>query len=80
MRAPARSNWARPPAPPRARDGRRLPGLTCRSGFSRCFLGAEVAVPLNQLTARPDEVEGAVQQALAGQAFWSKSSEQELMQ
>jgi hypothetical protein len=50
------------------------------SGISRRFLGAEVAVPLNQLTAHPDEVEAAVQQALAGQAFWSKSSEQELMQ
>jgi hypothetical protein len=50
------------------------------SGFSRRFFGAEVAIPLSQLTAHPDEVEAAVQQALAGQAFWSKSSEQELMQ
>ena len=52
------------------------------SGISRRFLGAEVAVPLNQLTAHPDEVEAAVQRMIAGQSFdaLSKSSEQELMQ
>jgi hypothetical protein len=50
------------------------------AGFSRRFLGAEVALPLAQLAADPDEVEEAVQQGIAGQAFLSKSSEQELMQ
>jgi hypothetical protein len=52
------------------------------SGISGRFFGAEVAIPLSQLTAHPDEVEGAVQRMIAGQSFdaLSKSSEQELMQ
>jgi hypothetical protein len=56
--------------------------VTALAGFSRRLMGAEVAVPLSQLTAHPDEVEGAVQAMLAGQPFGaaSRSSEQELMQ
>jgi hypothetical protein len=50
------------------------------AGFSRRFLGAEVALPLSQLQADPDAVEEADQQAVARQSFWLKSSEQELMQ
>jgi hypothetical protein len=50
-----------------------------RSG-TRSPRGPTVALPLAQLTADPDEVEEAVQQGIAGQAFLSKSSEQELMQ
>jgi hypothetical protein len=67
------------------RRRRRVQGsgiMMALSGISRRFLGAEVAIPLNQLTAHPDEVEAAVQRMIAGQAFdaSSKSSEQELMQ
>jgi hypothetical protein len=66
-------------------DPSRLEGsgiVMALSGFSRRFMGAEVALPLSQLTAHPDEVEGAVQAMLAGQSFAavSRSSEQELMQ
>jgi hypothetical protein len=50
------------------------------SGVNRRFLGADVALPLSQLTADPDEVEAAVQRMLEAQALSAKSSEQELMQ
>jgi hypothetical protein len=67
------------------RDPARLQGsgiVKALSGVSRRFFGAEVAVPLSQLTAHPDEVEAAVQRMIAGQSFdaLSKSSEHELMQ
>jgi hypothetical protein len=67
------------------RDPSRLQGsgiVKALSGISRRFFGAEVAVPLSQLTAHPDEVEAAVQRMIAGQSFdaLSKSSEHELMQ
>jgi hypothetical protein len=67
----------------RLRDPSALEGsgiVMALAGFSRRFLGAEVALPLSQLAADPDEVEAAVQQALLGQSFLPKSSEQELMQ
>jgi hypothetical protein len=69
----------------RLRDPAALEGsgiVTALAGFSRRFLGAEVALPLSQLSADPDVVEDAVQRMLAGQPFaaLSKSSEQELMQ
>jgi hypothetical protein len=50
------------------------------AGVSRRFFGAEVALPLAQLSADPDVVEDAVQRAIAGQSFALKSSEHELMQ
>jgi hypothetical protein len=67
------------------RDPSRLQGsgiVKALSGISRRFFGAEVAVPLSQLTAHPDEFEAAVQRMIAGQSFdaLSKSSEHELMQ
>jgi hypothetical protein len=67
------------------REPNRLQGsgiVKALSGISGRFLGAEVAIPLSQLTAHPDEVEAAVQRMIAGQSFdaLSKSSEQELMQ
>jgi hypothetical protein len=50
------------------------------SGVNRRFLGADVALPLSQLTADPDVVEAAVQRMVDAQALSAKSSEQELMQ